>query len=129
MNLQLESCPNGHGAFLDSSRMDQVVDENVVALIRRLDGPLIEGGSCPACGAVQTQVNVGQLPTGLCRGCGGLWFAEQDLRRFQQEWRSRAYGAGSFLSRPDVLQEANKLYTAEVIAGVLTEFELSLDKQ
>lgn len=128
LNLEVDECPQGHGAFVDSRRITQVVAETTAERLRELppEGE-VDSVRCPSCSTAMATVHVGELALESCPSCGGMWFDTGDLRQFSHDWRSRAYGQESFASRADVIQEAQPFYPAEVISGVLTDFELSLD--
>jgi Zn-finger nucleic acid-binding protein len=129
MNLQVQVCPANHGSFVEPDRLHNLVEETTIDEIRAQAAQGGAGVTCPACAASTRQIDLAGILADVCAECAGIWFSAQDLERHQQAWRSRAYGENSFVSRTDVLEETGKLYAAEVIAGVLAEFELSIEEE
>lgn len=128
LNLGLARCGQDHGSFVEAAKLQYLVEERTTRRIRELTDQAGAGGACPNCGTEMRQVDLNGLATEACPNCGGLWFGTAHLERFHQEWRSRAYGQDSFVNRAEVLEGANKLHAAEVISGVLTEFDMSLEE-
>lgn len=128
LNLGLARCTENHGSFVESEKLDLLVAERTTERIRALTDEAGAGGACPNCGTEMRQIDLSGLATEACPKCGGLWFDTPHLERYHQEWRSRAYGQDAFVNRAEVLEGANKLHAAEVISGVLTEFDMSLEE-
>ncbi len=128
MNLGLARCTEDHGSFVESEKLRYLVEERTTQRIQQLTQEAGSGGSCPKCGTEMRQIDLSGLAAEACPECGGIWFATRHLTQYHQEWRSRAYGQDAFVNRAEVLEGANKLHAAEVISGVLTEFDMSLEE-
>lgn len=128
MNLGLARCASDHGSFVGSKKLEVLVEDRTTERIRQLTDEAGAGGPCPDCGNEMRQIDLNGLDADACPSCGGLWFGTANLERFHQEWRSRAYGQDAFVNRAEVLEGANKLHAAEIISGVLTEFDMSLEE-
>jgi Zn-finger nucleic acid-binding protein len=129
LSLEVDVCPADHGAFVEGTRLKRIVaEETAVKIFDRLMNDQVPAEACPQCEAPMGHVSLGDLSAMACSNCGGLWFNRPDLLAHQQAWRSRAYGENSFSARSDVVGEATPRHTAEVISGVLTEYEMSLEE-
>lgn len=128
MNLQLAVCGQNHGSFVEADKLSYLIEEGTALRIRDMASEGGAGGSCPNCGQGMRQIDLNGLATEACSSCGGLWFGMPQLTQYHEEWRNRAYGQDAFVNRAEVREGANKLHSAEVISGVLTEFDMSLEQ-
>ena len=123
MNIVIDLCPHEHGIFLDEGDVRGMVGQAASSKIRGLIAH--EGqGECPACASVLGDLKIGDVNGRGCRNCGSLWFQSDVLKAHVHEVRKRAYGAQSMAARLDVMREASAFYPAEIVAGILTDFQL-----
>lgn len=123
MNVTIDACPSGHGIFLDSGDVRDMVGPAASGKLRQLirgDGTEV----CPNCSGTMGGLPLGDVRALGCRTCGSLWFRNNDLKAHVHEVRKRAYGAHSMAARLDVVRDAAAFYPAEVVAGILTNFQL-----
>jgi Zn-finger nucleic acid-binding protein len=125
LNIQVDTCPNGHGIFLDREDLEHLVGVATRRRLRELARASTRAaGSCPHCHGALKDFDVLMVPARGCEDCGSIWFASLDLRNHVHGVRRRAYGQGSMAARTDVMRDATAFYPVEVVAGILTEFEL-----
>lgn len=128
MNVVVDLCPHGHGIFLDQGDIVSIVGEETAAQIRALvtQGTQVTG-ECPNCRHRLNAADVNHVRVRGCTHCGSLWYNNEDLKAHVAEVRKRAYGADSMAARLEVLRDATAFYPAEIVAGILTDFQLELE--
>ncbi|MBI2077800.1 MAG: zf-TFIIB domain-containing protein [Euryarchaeota archaeon] len=123
MNIVIDTCPQDHGIFLDEGDVRGMVGPAASSKIRGLIRGTAQG-ECPGCASTLGDLRINDVAGAGCRNCGSLWFRNQELKAHVHEVRKRAYGAQSMAARLEVMRDAAAFYPAEVIAGILTDFQL-----
>lgn len=125
MNVVVDSCPHGHGLLLDRADLQQIVGDETTELIRELAAESHGGQTtCPLGHRGFREFTINQVRARGCAMCGALWFNNEDLKAHVAEVRKRAYGPGSMAARADVIRDAAAFYPPEIVAGLLTDFQL-----
>lgn len=129
MNVRVRSCPRNHGLFLGGDALDNLMAEQTKAHLLDELAPLQElAHSCPGCGHHLRGFHMGDVPAEGCADCGSLWFDYAPLQSHVLDVRRRAFGANSLAARADVHQTGTPMHAAEVVAGLVTDYELELDE-
>lgn len=125
MNVVVDLCPQGHGILLDQGDLVSLVGEGTASQIRELvaKGTPVTG-ECPNCHHKLNSVEINHVRVRGCDRCGSLWYNNEDLKAHVAEVRKRAYGADSMAARIEVLRDATAFYPAEIVAGILTDYQL-----
>lgn len=118
-------CPQDHGILLDKDDLEAIVGplatRNLVEIASRSRDST---GPCPNCAAPFRSMVVNNVAARGCAQCGDLWFGLRDLKSHVLEVRRRAYGQNSMAARTDVMRDATSFMPSEVVAGILTDFQL-----
>lgn len=125
MTLQIQSCPRHHGVFVGSEQVHHVVAHPAAQRLQRaIRAGVPTSQTCPSNGDPLRQVQLEQVTAKGCAACGSLWFDHDTLLNHVLEVRRRAWGVNSFAARVDVNRDAATFLPAEVVAGLLTDYEL-----
>lgn len=125
MNVVVDACPHGHGLLLDRGDLEQIVGDETTELIRELAAKSRgDQSTCPMGHTGFREFTINHVRARGCTMCGALWFNNEDLKAHVAEVRKRAYGAGSMSARADVMRDATPFYAPEIVAGLLTDFQL-----
>lgn len=125
MNLEVDVCPQDHGILLDKQDLEAIVGPAAAAQIIEIAARSDDAkGPCPNCAAPFCSMVVNNVAARGCASCGGLWFDNGDLKAHVLEVRRRAYGERSMAARMDVMRDATAFMPSEVIAGILTDYQL-----
>jgi len=123
MNIVIDACPQDHGIFLDEGDVRGMVGPAATGKIRGLIRSTSQG-ECPSCSSALGELQLGDVRGAGCKNCGSLWFRNEELKAHVHEVRKRAYGAQSMAARLEVMRDAAAFYPAEILAGILTNFQL-----
>jgi len=64
---------------------------------------------CPACGHTLTEITLGSVAIDVCeKGCGGLWFDANELKKVEQEHVSAAGPVADIHRDPDTKLDAKR---------------------
>lgn len=127
MNIQVDVCPEDHGVFVGAEHIRHLVRPDTADQIQGLaSAGESELRGCPDCRLPLREFEFDEVPASGCARCGGLWFDSEALRARVSAVRRRQFGVNSFAARADVLQAGEAFYPAEVVAGLLADFELEL---
>ena len=125
MNVEVDVCPQDHGILLDKVDLEAIVGpeatRDIVGLARKSRE---ETGPCPNCSAPFNSLVINNVAARGCGNCGDLWFENRDLKSHVLEVRRRAYGERSMAARADVMRDATSFMPSEVVAGILTDYQL-----
>lgn len=128
INVEVDICPSEHGLLLDREDVESLVGGETATRIHDL---VLHGDptalSCPNCSALLRSFVVNTVPARGCAKCGILWFAVPDLRAHVLEVRKRAYGPQSMAARFEVVRDATAFMPGEVVAGLLTDYQLETE--
>ena len=125
MNVVVDVCPHEHGIFLDRGDIGQIVGDDTVLKIQDLVGRAPPAtGDCPNCHTPLRAATINDVRARGCTNCGALWFNNENLREHVLGVRRRAYGPESMAARTDVMRDATAFYPGEIVAGILSDFEL-----
>lgn len=125
MNVVVDSCPQGHGLLLDRDDLNQIVGNETTELIRELAAESHGNQStCPMGHRAFREFTINAVRARGCTMCGSIWFNNEDLKAHVLEVRKRAYGAQSMAARAEVFRDAAAFYPPEIVAGLLTDFQL-----
>lgn len=125
MNVEVDVCPQDHGILLDKRDLEAIVGPaataDIIGIAAKSDHLT---GPCPNCAAPFRAMVVNNVAARGCAACGDLWFDNGDLKSHVLEVRRRAYGERSMAARMDVMRDATSFMPSEVIAGILTDYQL-----
>jgi Zn-finger nucleic acid-binding protein len=125
MNLEVDICPQDHGILLDKEDLEAMVGPEATRRIVEIAADSRDNsGPCPNCAAPFQSMVVNNVAARGCAQCGDLWFNTKDLKAHVLEVRRRAYGERSMAARMDVMRDATSFMPTEVVAGILTDYQL-----
>lgn len=125
LNVEVDVCPQDHGILLDKEDLEAIVGplatQNIIEIAERSRD---RTGPCPNCAAPFNAIVVNNVAARGCAQCGDLWFGLPDLKSHVLGVRRRAYGEHSMAARLDVMRDATSFMPSEVVAGILTDYQL-----
>ena len=125
LNVEVDVCPQDHGILLDKGDLEAIVGPLATRNILDIAAQSSDStGPCPNCAAPFNAMVLNNVAARGCPQCGDLWFGTRELKSHVLEVRRRAYGERSMAARIEVMRDATSFMPSEVVAGILTDYQL-----